>query len=88
MDKKDNCINCGAHFELHQYGTDHCPMNGREEARAGFAQKWDETKYCHKEDHFENLIQTIERASLNNKVTIHNVTLWAKSWREERAGKV
>lgn len=29
------------------------------------------------------LISTIERNSVDNKAEIHNVKLWAKSWREE-----
>ncbi len=32
---------------------------------------------------FEDLIQTIERSAIDNKVTIHNVKLWAASWRYE-----
>lgn len=31
----------------------------------------------------ENLIQTIERNAIDNKATIHNVQLWAASWRNE-----
>lgn len=31
----------------------------------------------------ENLIQTIERNAIDNKATIHNVQLWAASWRAE-----
>ena len=31
----------------------------------------------------ENLISTIEKNSKNNKATITNVDLWAKSWRRE-----
>jgi len=30
-----------------------------------------------------NLIQTIERNAIDNKATIHNVQLWAASWRAE-----
>ncbi len=37
-----------------------------------------------KRDTFEELIETIERNSVDNKVTITNVKLWAKSWRDER----
>lgn len=32
---------------------------------------------------FEDLIQTIERNAVDNKSTISDVKLWAKSWREE-----
>ena len=35
-------------------------------------------------DTFEKLIQTIEKNAINNKATILNVALWAKSWRKER----
>ena len=35
-------------------------------------------------DHFEELIQTIERNAVDNKATITNVFLWAESWRAER----
>jgi hypothetical protein len=35
-------------------------------------------------DTFEKLIQTIEKNAVNNKATILNVALWAKSWRAER----
>ena len=34
-------------------------------------------------DIIEDLIQTIERNAVDNKATITNVKLWAKSWREE-----
>jgi hypothetical protein len=34
-------------------------------------------------DIFEELIQTVERSSKNNKLTILNVELFAKSWRKE-----
>lgn len=34
-------------------------------------------------DIFEDLIQTIERNAVDNKATITNVKVWAKSWREE-----
>lgn len=34
-------------------------------------------------DVFEDLIRTIERNAVDNKTTITNVKLWAKSWREE-----
>ena len=37
-----------------------------------------------KRDTFEELIETIERNAVDNKVTITNVKLWAKSWRDER----
>ncbi len=87
MGKNNMCENCGADYALHQYETERCPKNGREETREGFKQQWSETRYCHNEDVFENLIQTIERTAQNNTVTITNVALWAKSWREERVGK-
>jgi len=32
---------------------------------------------------FEDLIQTMERNTIDNKSTISNVKLWAKSWRKE-----
>ncbi len=35
-------------------------------------------------DCFEDLITTIENNAIDNKATISNVKLWAKSWREER----
>ncbi len=35
-------------------------------------------------DWFEEIIMTIENNAENNKATISNVKLWAKSWREER----
>lgn len=35
------------------------------------------------EELFEELIQTIERHTVNNSITITNVSLWAKSWRRE-----
>ena len=35
-------------------------------------------------DWFEEIITTIENNSEDNKATITNVELWAKSWREER----
>lgn len=35
-------------------------------------------------DDFEDLIQTIERNSKNNKLILSPVDLWAQSWREER----
>jgi len=31
----------------------------------------------------EDLISTIERNAIDNKATIQNVELWAKSWRDE-----
>ena len=37
-------------------------------------------------DIIEDLIQTIERNAVDNKATISNVELWAKSWREELNG--
>jgi hypothetical protein len=37
-----------------------------------------------KRDTFEELIETVERNAVDNKVTITNVKLWAKSWRNER----
>jgi hypothetical protein len=37
-----------------------------------------------KRDTFEELIETIERNAVDNKATITNVKLWAKSWRDER----
>lgn len=33
----------------------------------------------------EELIQTIERNAIDNKSTISDVKLWAKSWRKEKA---
>jgi len=35
-------------------------------------------------DWFEEIITTIEKNSKDNKATITNVELWAKSWRKER----
>lgn len=35
-------------------------------------------------DWFEEIITTIENNSKDNKATINNVKLWAKSWREEK----
>ena len=35
-------------------------------------------------DIFEDLIWTIERSARDNEVTITDVALWAKSWRQER----
>ena len=35
-------------------------------------------------DLFEEIITTIENNAEDNKATITNVELWAKSWREER----
>lgn len=35
-------------------------------------------------DWFEEIISTIENNAEDNKATISNVKLWAKSWREER----
>ena len=35
-------------------------------------------------DWFEEIIRTIENNSEDNKATISNVKLWAKSWREEK----
>ena len=37
---------------------------------------------------FEDLISTIERNAVDNKITISNVNLWAKSWREEMESKL
>ena len=34
-------------------------------------------------DTLEKLIQTIEKNAKDNKATISNVKLWAKSWRKE-----
>jgi len=34
-------------------------------------------------DGLGELISTIERNAVDNKAEIHNVKLWAKSWREE-----
>lgn len=34
---------------------------------------------------FEDLIQTIEKNAIDNKATISNVKIWAKSWRDEFA---
>lgn len=36
------------------------------------------------EDTFEDLLQTIERNALDNKMKINNVELFVKSWRKER----
>ncbi len=35
-------------------------------------------------DTFEELLQTIERNTLDNKIIINNVKLFVKSWRKER----
>ena len=35
-------------------------------------------------DWFEEIITTIENNAEDNKATISNVKLWAKSWREEK----
>jgi len=41
----EKCSICGAEYGLHKSETNKCPVNGREETREGYKQKWDNTYF-------------------------------------------
>jgi DNA-binding winged helix-turn-helix (wHTH) protein len=60
--------------------------------RQALLQVWNECEQDNKElrgevrklrEGLEEMISTIERNAVDNRATIENVKLWAKSWREE-----